>query len=187
MRAEIAGWHGLFAMDPPVPGLVPEKVSHWQVQQRRWSNGFVQVARKLFGEVWMANWPWWRKLSASFLILIQMFYPCVALGSPLHGSMRDHPGWRSRPLSADHRNDCGIGHNHRHWYDAHALHYFAAGLALALSRDARFADPAAALCQRLQRAVHSKDRFRGRRRPGSARPRRSPLRTFRRQDQLNEV
>ncbi|MGH6796447.1 MAG: glycosyltransferase, partial [Methylocella sp.] len=79
VRAEIAGWHGLFAMDPPVPGLVPEEVSHWQVQQRRWSNGFVQVARKLLGEVWMANWPVWRKLSASFLILIQTFYPCVAL------------------------------------------------------------------------------------------------------------
>jgi cellulose synthase/poly-beta-1,6-N-acetylglucosamine synthase-like glycosyltransferase len=66
-------------MDPAVPGLVPEKVSHWQVQQRRWSNGFVQVARKLLGEVWMANWPVWRKFSASFLILIQTFYPCVAL------------------------------------------------------------------------------------------------------------
>ncbi|HEV2040959.1 MAG TPA: glycosyltransferase family 2 protein, partial [Casimicrobiaceae bacterium] len=79
VRAEIAGWHGLFAMDPPVPGLVPDKVSHWRVQQRRWSNGFVQVARKLLGEVWMANWPVWRKLSASFLILIQTFYPCVAL------------------------------------------------------------------------------------------------------------
>jgi hypothetical protein len=36
----------------------------------------VQVARKLLGEVWMANWPVWRKLSASFLT----FYPCVALG-----------------------------------------------------------------------------------------------------------
>jgi cellulose synthase/poly-beta-1,6-N-acetylglucosamine synthase-like glycosyltransferase len=80
VRAEIAGWHGLFAMDPPVPGLVPEKVSHWQVQQRRWSNGFVQVARKLLVEVWTANWTLWRKLSASFLILIQTFYPCVALG-----------------------------------------------------------------------------------------------------------
>jgi len=79
VRAEIAGWHGIFAMDPPVPGLVPEKVSHWQVQQRRWSNGFVQVARKLLGEVWIANWPVWRKLSASFLILIQTFYPSVAL------------------------------------------------------------------------------------------------------------
>jgi cellulose synthase/poly-beta-1,6-N-acetylglucosamine synthase-like glycosyltransferase len=81
VRAEIAGWHGLFAMDPAVPGLVPEKVSHWQVQQRRWSNGFVQVARKLASEVWTAKWPVWRKLSASFLILIQTFYPCVALAS----------------------------------------------------------------------------------------------------------
>jgi len=79
VRAEIAGWHGIFAMEPAVPGLVPEKVSHWQVQQRRWSNGFVQVARKLLGEVWMAEWPIWRKLSATFLILIQTFYPCVAL------------------------------------------------------------------------------------------------------------
>jgi len=79
IRAEIAGWHGLFSMDPAVPGLVPEKVSHWQVQQRRWSNGFVQVARKLLGEVWAADWPIWRKLSASSLILIQAFYPCVAL------------------------------------------------------------------------------------------------------------
>jgi cellulose synthase/poly-beta-1,6-N-acetylglucosamine synthase-like glycosyltransferase len=79
IRAEIAGWHGIFAMEPAVPGLVPEKVSHWQVQQRRWSNGFVQVARKLLGDVWTAKWPVWRKLSASFLILIQTFYPCVAL------------------------------------------------------------------------------------------------------------
>lgn len=78
VRAEIAGWHGLFAMNPPVPGLVPEKVSHWRVQQRRWSNGFVQVARRLFSEVWKADWPVWRKLSASSLILIQAFYLCVA-------------------------------------------------------------------------------------------------------------
>lgn len=79
VRAEIAGWHGIFAMEPAVPGLVPEKVSHWQVQQRRWSNGFVQVARKLLGDVWLTSWPVWRKLSATFLILIQTFYPCVAL------------------------------------------------------------------------------------------------------------
>jgi cellulose synthase/poly-beta-1,6-N-acetylglucosamine synthase-like glycosyltransferase len=81
VRAEIAGWHGLFAMDPPVPGLVPDQVGHWRVQQRRWSNGFVQVARKLLGELWTSDWMVWRKVSATFLILIQTFYPCVALGS----------------------------------------------------------------------------------------------------------
>jgi len=80
VRAEIAGWHGLFAMEPAVPGLVPDRVAHWRVQQRRWSNGFVQVARKLLGEIVAAEWRPWKKLSASFLILIQIFYPCVALG-----------------------------------------------------------------------------------------------------------
>lgn len=79
VRAEMAGWHGLFAMEPAVPGLVPDKVSHWQVQQRRWSNGFVQVARKLLVDVWTSPWSIWRKLSASFLILIQAFYPCAAI------------------------------------------------------------------------------------------------------------
>lgn len=81
VRAEIAGWHGLFAMDPAVPGLVPDEVGHWRVQQRRWSNGFVQVARKLLKRVWTAEWSLGRKVSASLLILIQAFYPCVAVAS----------------------------------------------------------------------------------------------------------
>ncbi len=81
VRAEIAGWRGLFAMDPPVPGLVPDKVTHWRVQQRRWSNGFVQVARKLLKQVWLADWSLQRKMSASLLILVQTFYPCVAIAS----------------------------------------------------------------------------------------------------------
>jgi len=62
-----------------VPGLVPERVRHWRVQQRRWSNGFVQVARKLTRPVWSANWPLSRKVSATALILIQAFYPCAAI------------------------------------------------------------------------------------------------------------
>jgi cellulose synthase/poly-beta-1,6-N-acetylglucosamine synthase-like glycosyltransferase len=81
VRAEIAGWHGLFAMEPAVPGLVPAEVGHWRVQQRRWSNGFVQVARKLVGQVWTTDWPLGRKISASLLIFVQVFYPCVAIAS----------------------------------------------------------------------------------------------------------
>ena len=78
VRAELAGWHGVFLMDPAVPGLVPDRLDHWRVQQRRWSNGFVQVARKLLGEVWGSDWAFSRKISASALILIQAFYPCAA-------------------------------------------------------------------------------------------------------------
>jgi cellulose synthase/poly-beta-1,6-N-acetylglucosamine synthase-like glycosyltransferase len=80
IRAGLAGWHGLFLMEPPVPGLVPERVRHWRVQQRRWSNGFVQVAHKLMMPIWTSErWSIGRKLSATFLILIQAFYPCAAI------------------------------------------------------------------------------------------------------------
>ena len=68
-------------MDPPVPGLVPDKVKHWRVQQRRWSNGFVQVARKLLKQIWTSDWTIRRKCSASLLILVQAFYPCAAIAT----------------------------------------------------------------------------------------------------------
>lgn len=82
IRAGLAGWHGLFLMEPPVPGLVPERVRHWRVQQRRWSNGFVQVAHKLMKPIWASQrWSFGRKLSATFLILIQAFYPCAGIAT----------------------------------------------------------------------------------------------------------
>jgi len=66
-------------MEPAVPGLVPDKVRHWRVQQKRWSNGFVQVARKLLRQIWASDWSKRRKASASLLILIQAFFPCAAI------------------------------------------------------------------------------------------------------------
>ncbi len=81
VRVALAGWHGLFVMEPAIPGLVPERIDHWRVQQRRWSTGFVQVARKLLGQVWTVPWSFGFKLSASFLIFVQLFYPCAAIAS----------------------------------------------------------------------------------------------------------
>ena len=81
VRVGLADWHGIFLMEPSVPGLVPERVRHWRVQQRRWSNGFVQVARKLFNKVWASHWSVLRKMSASALILIQAFYPFAAIAT----------------------------------------------------------------------------------------------------------
>ena len=80
VRVSLAGWHGLFVTEPAIPGLVPERVSHWRVQQRRWSTGFVEVARKLLATIWRAPWSFGYKLSASFLIFVQAFYPCAAIG-----------------------------------------------------------------------------------------------------------
>lgn len=79
VRVALAGWRGLFLMEPAIPGLVPERLSHWRVQQRRWSTGFVQVARKLLPRVWSIPWSFGYKLSASFLIFVQIFYPCAAI------------------------------------------------------------------------------------------------------------
>ncbi|WP_244395931.1 cellulose synthase family protein [Beijerinckia indica] len=81
VRARVAGWHGVFTMEPVVPGLVPEKVRHWRVQQRRWSTGFVQVTRKLMKQIWTSDCSFGLKLSSSFLILIQAFYPCAAVAT----------------------------------------------------------------------------------------------------------
>jgi cellulose synthase/poly-beta-1,6-N-acetylglucosamine synthase-like glycosyltransferase len=81
VRVALAGWHGLFVMEPAIPGLVPERIDHWRVQQRRWSTGFVQVARKLLGKIWSVPWSLGFKLSATFLIFVQLFYPCAAIAT----------------------------------------------------------------------------------------------------------
>jgi cellulose synthase/poly-beta-1,6-N-acetylglucosamine synthase-like glycosyltransferase len=79
VRAALAGWHGIFAMHPPVAGLVPDRMQHWRVQQRRWAGGFAQVARRLVLPVLKSDWTLAQKLSASFLILYQAFLPLVAI------------------------------------------------------------------------------------------------------------
>lgn len=80
VRVSLAGWHGLFMMEPAIPGLVPDRLSHWRVQQRRWSTGFVEVARKLLPTIWNAPWTLGYKLSAMFLIFVQIFFPAAAVG-----------------------------------------------------------------------------------------------------------
>jgi cellulose synthase/poly-beta-1,6-N-acetylglucosamine synthase-like glycosyltransferase len=80
IRAALGGWHGLFVMDPPVIGLVPDRMRHWRVQQRRWASGFAQIARNLLGAIVGSHWSFAQKLSAVFLILFQAFLPAAAIG-----------------------------------------------------------------------------------------------------------
>ncbi|GAC1338157.1 MAG: hypothetical protein NVSMB26_25600 [Beijerinckiaceae bacterium] len=81
IRAKLAGWHGIFVSEPPIPGQVPETMRNWRRQQRRWSNGFVQVALRTFGPLSRAPWPLGEKLSALSLITMQAFFPAVAIGT----------------------------------------------------------------------------------------------------------
>lgn len=79
IRAALAGWHGLFSMEPPVSGLVPDRMRHWRVQQRRWASGFAQIARKLSVPLWRSRWSLGKKLQAGFLILYQGALPIIAV------------------------------------------------------------------------------------------------------------
>jgi cellulose synthase/poly-beta-1,6-N-acetylglucosamine synthase-like glycosyltransferase len=81
IRAALAGWKGLFLMNPPVAGLVPERVRHWRVQQRRWATGFAQIARKLSVRLWLSGWSLNRRLQAGFLILYQAALPVIAIAA----------------------------------------------------------------------------------------------------------
>ena len=79
VRAEAAGWHGVFVMEPPVGGLVPERLHHWRVQQRRWASGFMQNIGSLLARIARTDWGLGKKLAAAFLILYQCAFVLVSV------------------------------------------------------------------------------------------------------------
>ncbi|MBV8851290.1 MAG: glycosyltransferase [Methylobacteriaceae bacterium] len=80
IRAKLAGWHGIFVAEPPIPGQVPDTMRNWRRQQRRWSNGFVQVAKRTLGLLVRAPWPLQEKLSALSMMTMQAAFPALAIG-----------------------------------------------------------------------------------------------------------
>lgn len=99
VRAALQGWHGLFVSEPAIPGQVPEGIRDFRRQQRRWSNGFVQVAQKTVLPIWRSPWSLTRRVMAISLIAHQIFFPTAAigliafvLGVILHGSLAPFAG-----------------------------------------------------------------------------------------------
>lgn len=80
VRAALGGWHGIFVSEPPIPGQVPEGLRDFRRQQRRWSNGFVQVAQKTVLPLWRAPWTLTQRVAAIVLIIHQIFFPTAAIG-----------------------------------------------------------------------------------------------------------
>jgi len=94
IRSALDGWHGIFLSEPAIPGQMPEDIKVFRRQQRRWSNGFVQVARKTLVPLWRAPWPLAKRLTAISLVTHGIFFPAAALGvlgmifgTLLHGSI----------------------------------------------------------------------------------------------------
>ena len=78
IRTCLAGWHGRFISNVAIPGQMPEGMRDWRRQQRRWSNGFVQVAMRTVGPIWEAPWTLVQRLSAIILVMHQVFFPLCA-------------------------------------------------------------------------------------------------------------
>jgi len=80
LRTSLAGWHGVFLMEPHVVGELPERLDSYSHQQSRWSKGFVQVARKLLGRIWGSGWSGEAKLVTTIALAQQLIFPVLVVG-----------------------------------------------------------------------------------------------------------
>ena len=80
LRTYLNGWTGVFLMEPHVVGELPQRVDEFGVQQSRWSKGFVQVARKLLGPIWDADWSPEAKFTTTVALGQQLIFPLLAVG-----------------------------------------------------------------------------------------------------------
>lgn len=100
-RAQMRGWRFVFVSGYGVPGELPADVGALEVQQRRWSQGGVQTARKLLPALLRGPWPWPIKLEAVIHLCGHAAYPLtLLLGVLLYpaAAARRALGWEASPL-----------------------------------------------------------------------------------------
>ena len=73
-RAQLAGWRFVYLNDLEAPAELPETVVAFKSQQRRWTRGAVQTARKLLPRIWRAPVPLSTKLEATFHLTSNLAY-----------------------------------------------------------------------------------------------------------------
>jgi cellulose synthase/poly-beta-1,6-N-acetylglucosamine synthase-like glycosyltransferase len=82
-RAQLAGWRFVYLPEVVVPGEVPVDMAGFRAQQRRWSMGSAQTARKLARPLWRARLPARVKLEAFAHLGGNLAYVLTALLSAL--------------------------------------------------------------------------------------------------------
>ena len=79
IRMQLAGWRVRYLHDVVVPGEIPADANSFRSQQRRWTKGGVQVARKLLPRVLRSHLPRTHKLEALFHLTCYGAYPLLLL------------------------------------------------------------------------------------------------------------
>lgn len=80
-RAQLRGWRFVFEEAVEAPGELPADAAALRSQQRRWTRGAIQTARKLWPWVWRARLPLRVKIEAFVHLTSNLAYPLLlALG-----------------------------------------------------------------------------------------------------------
>ncbi len=78
-RAQMAGWRFVFRPGVGVPSELPEDVRSLEVQQKRWSQGGIQTARKVLPDLLKGDWSPAVKREAAVHLLGHLAYPLTLL------------------------------------------------------------------------------------------------------------
>ncbi len=78
-RAQLEGWRVVYLRDVVVPGELPTEPDSFRSQQRRWTKGGVQVARKLLPRLMRAPLPLRVKVEAFLHLTCYAAYPLLLL------------------------------------------------------------------------------------------------------------
>ena len=98
-RAQLAGWRFVFDPSVVVPAELPEDMSALRSQQRRWTRGALQTARKLLPAVWRSPTPWRVKFEATVHLTANANYPLLLALALLTATLIARAGGRSAPQS----------------------------------------------------------------------------------------
>ncbi|MDX2043505.1 MAG: glycosyltransferase family 2 protein [Acidobacteriota bacterium] len=82
-RAQLKGWKFIYRPDINVPAELPINMLGFKTQQRRWSRGSLQTARKLLWQIWIAKIPLHCKFEATAHLLSNGVYTLVFMAGLL--------------------------------------------------------------------------------------------------------
>ena len=76
-RAQLSGWRFVFDPSIVVPAELPADMQAFKTQQRRWTRGSIQTARKILPAVFASRLPWPVKVEAALHLTSNAAYPML--------------------------------------------------------------------------------------------------------------